>query len=155
MNRAEREDPSSMGRESGEGTRIGAVAAGAAATFGLVISSGLVAVVVAGALQWMSLPGWLDNAIPVVVLAGGLLLSGRVATDVAGRFGPWCGVGAAILVGLVGSAVSVAGEAHGDGLEPFQIAVAVMVVMVMTSGGAWWVSRGRARRRSATGVSRE
>jgi hypothetical protein len=140
--------PPARGPESREGTRVGAVVAGAAAVFGLLISSALGAVVVAGALQWMNLPAWLDDGIPLVVLVAGLVLSGRVATDVAGRFGPWCGVGAAILVGLIGSAVSVAGEAHGDGLEPVQIAVAVLVVMVLTSGGAWWVGRRRARRRS-------
>jgi len=124
------------------------VIAGAVAVFGLVISSTLVAVVVAGALQWMNLPSWLDDGIPLAMLVSGLILSGRVATDVAGRFGPWCGIGAAILVGLIGSAVSVAGEAHGDGLEPAQIALAVLLVMVLTSGGAWWVSLRRARRRS-------
>ena len=131
--------------ETGEHTRIGAVLAGAAAAFGLVVSSGLVSVVVAGFLQWGKLPIWLDNAIPLLVLAGGLLLSGRVATDVAGRFGPLCGLGAALLVGVIGLAVSKAGEAHGEGLELWQIAIAVGVVGVLTGGAAWWVGRSRSR----------
>jgi hypothetical protein len=138
------------GRSTGESTTFGAVLAGAVATFGLVVSAGLVAVITAGVLQWANLPAWLDNAVPLVVLAGGLVLSGRIATDVAGRFGPWCGLGAAVLIGLIGTAVSMAGEAHGDGLEPMQIVVAVGVVMVLTSGGAWWVGRHRARRRDST-----
>lgn len=143
--------PAAREPESREGTRVGAVIAGAVAVFGLVISSALVAVVVAGALQWMNLPAWLDDGIPLVVLVDGLILSARVATDVAGRLGPWCGIGAAILVGLIGCAVSVAGEAYGDGLEPAQIAQADLLVMVLSSAGAWWVSLRRTRRRSTGG----
>jgi hypothetical protein len=138
-----------LGLAAREGTAVGAVAAGVAASFGLVVSSALVAVVVAGGLQWMNVPVWLDNGIPLAVLAGGLVLSGRVATDVAGRFGPWCGVGAALLVGLVGTAVSRAGEAHGDGVEPVQIVVAVAAVMVLSAGSAWWIARRRMRRGSS------
>jgi hypothetical protein len=133
--------PDATGPEAGEPTSLGAFLAGAAASFGLVISSALVAVVVAGSLQWVHLPAWLDDGIPLVVLAGGLVLAGRVATDVAGRLGPWCGLGAAILVAVVGIAVSQAGEAHGDGVEPSQIAIASATVLALTGGGAWAVSR--------------
>ena len=140
-------DRAHVGRQAGSATTAGAVAAGVAASFGLVISGAVVAVIAAGVLQWVNIPRWLDNLIPLLVLAGGLLLSGRVATDVAGRFGPWCGVGAAALVGLLGAAVSKAGEAHGDGVEPTQIVVAFLTVLALTGGSAWWVSRQRSRTR--------
>jgi drug/metabolite transporter (DMT)-like permease len=99
----------------------------------------------------VSLARWLDDGIPLAVLAGGLLLSGRVATDVAGRLGALCALGAAVLVGLVGTAVSRAGEAHGDGVEAGQIAVAVAVVLVLTGGSALWVEHRRSGRRRPTG----
>ena len=104
--------------------------------------------VVAGLLQWGKLPVVLDNAIPLVVLVGGLLLSGRVATDVAGRLGPLCGLGAGLLVGAIGLAVSRAGEAHGEGIELWQIAIAVAVVSLLSGGSAWMVGRRRAVTRS-------
>lgn len=131
-----------------EGTTIGAVLAGSAATFGLVVSAGLLAVVVAGSLQWGKLPAGLDNAIPLAVLGGGLLLSGRVATDVAGRFGPLCGLGAGLVVGIIGMAISRAGEAHGEGIELWQIAIAVTVVSGLSGGSAWWVGHSRSSRHS-------
>ncbi len=143
--------PPGLAREAHEGTTVGAVLAGVAATFGLVVSSGLLAVVVAGLLQWRNLPVGVDNAIPLVVLGGGLLLSGRVATDVAGRLGPLCGVGAGLLVGTIGIAVSRAGEAHGEGIELWQIAIAVSVVSVLSGGGAWWVARRRSASRAPGG----
>lgn len=130
----------------GERTTLGTVLAGIAACFGLVVSSALLAVIVAGSLQWMKPPVWLDNAVPLVVLGIGLMLSGRVATDVAGRWGPVCGFGAAVLVALVGTAVSRAGEAHGDGVEPVQIAIATAVVLLLTAGTAFVVRRRRLSR---------
>lgn len=131
---------------SRERSTLGTVAVGTAACFGLVVSSGIVAVIAAGSLQWLNLPNWLDNTIPVLVLLAGLLLSGRVATDVAGRQGVLCGLGTAVLVALVGTAVARAGEAHGDGIEPVQIAVATVVVAGLSAGNAWWVARRRTTR---------
>ncbi|GAB3653657.1 hypothetical protein GCM10027596_04370 [Nocardioides korecus] len=136
-----------LGRAAGPPTRVGAVVTGALACFGLVISSALVAVVTAGALQWVNLPGWLDNGIPVVVLLGGLALAGRVATDVAGRWGPWCGLGAAALVAAIGAALARAGEAHGDGVEPVQVVVGFVVVAALTCSTAWWVAHRRTTER--------
>lgn len=129
-----------------ERTTVGTVLVGTAACFGLVVSSGILAVVAAGSLQWLNLPASLDNAVPVLVLLAGLLLSGRVATDVAGRRGVLCGLGTAALVALIGAAVARAGEAHGDGIEPQQIAVAAVVVAVLCAGNAWWVARRRTSR---------
>ena len=119
------------------------VAIGTAATFGLAVSSGLTAVVVAGMLQWGSLPGWLDDALPIVVLLLGLLLCGRVAADVAGARGPWCGLGAGLLTTAVGLAVGSVSEAHGDGLEVNEVAVAAAVVTVLVAGSAWLIHRRR------------
>jgi hypothetical protein len=139
--------PDGTGTATGASTNLGALLAGATAAFGLVMSAALVAVVIAGSLQWLNIPSWLDNGIPLLVLAAGLVLAGRVATDAAGPLGPWCGLGAAILVAIVGSAVSRAGLAHGDGVEPFQIAIASATVLVLTGGGAWVVGRRRRRTR--------
>jgi hypothetical protein len=134
-------------RTTDESTSALAVLAGAAACFGLCISSALVAVVVAGLGQWTKLPAWLEEGVPLLVLAAGLALSGRVAVDVAGRRGLWCAAGAALLVAAVGLALSAAGEAHGDGIEVGQILVSTAVVAVVTGGSAWSTVRLRARRR--------
>lgn len=116
---------------------------GTAAAFGLAVSSGLTAVVVAGLLQWATLPPWLDDALPFVVLLLGLLLCGRVASDVAGRLGPWCGLGAGVLTTAIGLAVSAVSEAHGDGIEPSAVVMAAAVVTVVIGGSAWLIHRRR------------
>lgn len=116
---------------------------GTLAVVGLLFGSAIVAVAVAGMLQWGTLAPWLDNAVPLAVLALGMMLAGRVAVDVAGRGGPLCTVMAAGLVALVGALVSVASEAHGDGIEGWQIAVASACVLALSGGTAWLVQRRR------------
>ena len=120
-----------------------------ATVFGLLVSSGVVAVVIAGALQWSSVSPSLDNLLPLVALAAGMVLAGRVAVDVAGGRGVLAAVGAAVLVAAVGAALSRTSEAHGDGLEAIQVVEATVAVLVVT-GGAALVT---ARRRSARAVS--
>jgi len=115
---------------------ISAVLTGIAAAFGLTVSGGLLAVVLAGVEQWANLPAWLDDSAPYVVLLAGLALSGRVAADVAGRHAPWCGLGAALLTLAAGAAVSRSSEAHGDGLEMPSVYVAALVVGLAVSGSA-------------------
>lgn len=100
------------------------------------------ATVVAGALQWVNMAPWLDDTIPLVVLGLGLLLSGRVAADVAQHRGSHAGVAAGFLVFAFGLALSWATEAHGDGVEP-QHAVAAGVVVTATTGGTAWLLRRR------------
>jgi hypothetical protein len=121
---------------------------GTAAVFGLLVSSGVLAVAMAGFLQWgPRMAPVLDNGFPILVLVLGMLLCGRVAVDMAGPRGALCGVGAALLVGAVGLTVSRSSEAHGDGLEPPQVLVAVLFVLVFVSGPALLVQRRRARTR--------
>lgn len=123
------------------------VAAAAAACLGLLVSSGLLAIIAAGVIQWKKvIPEGVDDAIPLVVLGLGMALSGRVAVDVAGRRGWLATVITAAVIGLIGMAVQSAGEAHGDGISELQVGVAVAVVLVLTTGSALLVARRRARR---------
>jgi hypothetical protein len=127
----------------------GAVVVGTAAVFGVLVSSALFAVAVAGFLQWgRPLAPLLDNGIPLLVLLLGMLLCGRVAVDVAGSRAVLCAVGAALLVLLLGLTVSRSSEAHGDGLEVGQVVVAVLVVLVVVGAGASAGHRRRRRRAS-------
>jgi hypothetical protein len=132
-------------------SRLGAVervVSAALAVFGLVISSALLAVVVAGLLQWGNLAPGLDNAVPILVLVLGLMLCGRVAVDIAGSAGVLATVGAAGLVALVGLSISRSTEAHGDGVEPQQVLLAALIVLVLTGGTSMLMDRRRRRRRT-------
>lgn len=124
-------------------------AVAAVAALGLWVSSGMLAVVVAGLLQWKSVPGWSDTVVALVVVGGGLFLGGQVAEDVAPRRG-LVGVGlAAAVVGLLGWMLACSAEAHGDGLEMRSVAAAVVVVAVVGGAGAWWRARTAGRRPGA------
>lgn len=128
----------------------GAVVVGTAAVFGVLVSSALFAVAVAGFLQWgRPLAPFLDDGLPLLVLGLGMLLCGRVAVDVAGSRAVLCALGAALLVLLLGLTVSRSSEAHGDGIEVFQVVVASLVVLVVVGAGALVGQRRRARRRRA------
>lgn len=123
-------------------SRVETVVTGSAAVLGLVVSGAVLAVAVAGLLQWgPHVPALLDDGIPLVVLAAGMLLGGRVAVDVAGRGGLVSCLLAAVTVAVLGDAVSRASEAHGDGIELQQVLLAGLVVLVLTSGSALLVLR--------------
>jgi len=122
----------------------------AATVVGLLVSSGLVAVVVAGSLQWThGLSPLLDNAIPLAVLTAGMVLAGRVSVDVAGPHGPLAVLVATGVVTAIGWALSRSSEAHGDGIEPQQVLLVTAVVLVVTGGSAVMTLRRRRRRLSA------
>lgn len=123
------------------------VVTGTAAAFGLAIAAALLAVVFAGIEQWASPPPWVDNVVPYLILVVGLALAGRVAADVAGTLGVWCGLGAGLLTLACGTAVSRSSEAHGDGLEMASVVIAAVVVTVVIGGVA--AATGRARRARA------
>lgn len=123
------------------------VVIGTLATFGVLMSTAVAAVVVGGLLQWdRGVAHALDNAMPLVVLFLGMVLSGRVAVDVAGRWALASVLGAAIIVAGLGLQVSKTNEAHGDAVEPWQVAVATTIVLVVVGPTAWLVKRQRARR---------
>jgi hypothetical protein len=109
---------------------------GTLAVLGLLLASALCAVITAGAIQWLPVPGWVQSASSLSVLVLGLVLAGRVGVDVAGRLGGWCTVAAAGLVGLAGCLVARLTEAHGDGVEGWQVVAAVGCVLVLTGGSA-------------------
>ncbi len=139
-------------RGSAAGKGIGATVTAAVAAFGLVMSSTLVAIVAAGALQWLpALPPMLDPAGPLLVLGAGMALAGRVAVDVAGPSGVRAAAGAAVLVAALGMVLSRASEAHGDGVEPPWVALAATCVFVVVGGSAWLVQRHNASRRTGDG----
>jgi hypothetical protein len=126
---------------------VGATVTGAVAAFGLVVASTLVAVVAAGAMQWVpALPRALDSGIPLLLLVAGLCLAGRITVDVAGSHAVLAAAGAAGLIGALGLALSSASEAHGDSVEPPWVALAAACVFVCVGGSAWLV-----RHRRATG----
>lgn len=125
---------------------FGNVAIGSLAAFGIIVTSAVLGAVVAGMLQWRStVPDLIDDGLPLAVIAAGLVMAGRVAADVAGRHGPYCAVGAAILTGAVGMAVETATSAHGDAIEPPQVAIAALTVLVVTGTAAAVVQRRRHR----------
>ena len=124
----------------------GSVVIATVATFGVLVSAGIVAIVVAGFLQWgPTLAPVLDNGIPILVLFLGMALAGRVAADVAGQRGPFAAVGTAAMVAVLGSALARSSEAHGDGIEPSQVAYATAIVLVVVGGTALLIRRRRAR----------
>ena len=126
------------------------VIVGVAATLGLLVAAALAGVAVAGFLQWNQLPNlprFADNAVPVVVLVLGMVLAGRVAVDVAGRLGPLAAAGCAVVVLGLGLSLSKASEAHGDGVEPLQVSMAALAVLVVVGGSALIVTK---RRRGTT-----
>ena len=125
--------------------RTSAVVA-AATVVGLLFSSALVAVVVAGSLQWThGLSPLLDNAIPLAVIALGMMLAGRVSVDVAGPHGPLSVLVATAVVTAIGWSLSRSSEAHGDGIELQQVLAAAAVVLVLTGGSAVLTLRRRRR----------
>ncbi len=79
-------------------------------------------------------------------MIAGLVLSGRVAIDIAGGLGIASAALAATLVMLIGYAVERSSEAQGDGLEIQQVLLAGMVVLVVVGGSALLVDRRRRRR---------
>jgi hypothetical protein len=131
-------------------SRVLDVLVGVAASLGLIVASALAGVAVAGLLQWNKLPNlprFADNAVPVVVLLLGMLLAGRVSVDVAGRLGLVAAAGSALVVLALGLSLSRASEAHGDGVEPVQVSLAALVVLVVVGGSALLVT---IRRRPTT-----
>jgi hypothetical protein len=119
---------------------------GISAALGLIVAAALAGVAMAGLLQWNQLPNlprFVDSAAPLVVLALGMLLAGRVAVDVAGRLGPVAAAGSALVVLVLGLWLSRASEAHGDGVEPLQVGLAALVVLVVVGGSSLLVQRRR------------
>lgn len=117
---------------------------GSLAAFGITVSGAVLALAVAGFLQWkVHLPDLFDDGLPLLILAGGMLIAGRVAVDVAGRAGTLCALGAAVLIGAIGMEISITTEAHGDAVEPVQALYAAMLVLVIVGGSAWAITRRR------------
>lgn len=117
------------------------VVAATLAAFGLTWAAAVAAVVTAGALNWISLPPWLDYVLPLAVLGGGLLLAGRVAATVAPRRGTYAAVAAGTLVMGFGTMLSRAAQAHG-GIAHHAM-VAGLLVAVISGASALWTDHRR------------
>jgi len=118
-------------------THVGAVLIGSIAAFGIIISGAVLALVAAGFMQWRpGIPDLVDEGLPLLVLLGGMLLAGRVAVDVAGSLGIVSAAGAAALVGLLGLMVVKDTAAHGDSIDPAQVGIAALVVLLLVGATA-------------------
>ena len=127
-------------------TRVGAVLVGTLAAFGIVTSGAVLAVVAAGFMQWRSsVPRLVDDGLPVLILLGSMVIAGRVAVVVAGALGMISAAGTAAMVGVIGLVVVRETAAHGDPIDPPQVGLAVLVVMLVVGGSAWAVNRHRRR----------
>lgn len=111
------------------------------ASFGLMWATALLAVAAAGALQWVTLPTRLDNAVPLVLLAGGLVFAGRVTAGVAPRQGTYASLAAGALVIVFGLSLSWATEAHGDGIEAQHAIFAGLTAAAISGASAFWMDR--------------
>lgn len=117
--------------------------------FGIIISGAVMALLLAGFMQWSgSLPSIIDDGLPLLLLAGSMLMAGRVVVDVAGRLQVWCVVGTAALVGALGMLFAQKTQAHGDAIEPLQVLLAMLVVLLLVGSSAWWVTHRRRRHHS-------
>jgi len=124
------------------------VLTGSLAAFGIIMSGAVLALVAAGFMQWRpGIPQWVDDGLPLLLLLGGMLLAGRVSVDVAGSLGMFCAVGAAALVGLLGLMVVRDTAAHGDSIDPAQVGIAALVVLLLVGATASVVGWHRRRRR--------
>lgn len=135
---------------------LATVLIGTLASFGITVSGGVLALVVAGFLQWKTqLPPIVDDGLPLLILGGGMLVAGRVAVDVAGRLGMLCAVGAAVLTGAIGLQISIATEAHGDAIEPLQVLIASLLVLAVVGGAAWVIRFRRSKSNLSESLSGE
>ena len=132
-------------RPAGRTGTLEPLVAATLASFGLMWATALLAVVTAGALQWVTLPAWLDNAIPLILLAGGLVFAGRVAAGVAPQRGTYASLAAGALVIGFGLSLSWATEAHGDGIEAQHAIFAGLTAAAISGTSAFWMDR-RGRR---------
>lgn len=128
-------------------TPVGAVLIGSLAAFGIITSGAVLAVVAAGALQWATnVPQLVDDGLPIVILLGAMLIAGLVAADIAGPLAMMSAAVAAATVGVLGLVVVKDTDAHGEAIDPLQVGLATLVVLLTVGGSAWAVNRHRRRR---------
>jgi peptidoglycan/LPS O-acetylase OafA/YrhL len=109
----------------------------AVAAFGLVISSAIASIIVAGILEGSaSIPDWIPPAAAIFVFVAGLGLTGRVAVDVDPDH-PLRAVGAtAAVVALGGLLAAQVTESHGEVIEPSTVetlAVGLFVLLAVSA----------------------
>ncbi len=119
----------------------------ALAALGLVVSSALGALLIAGLFEGIaSAPGWLPESAAIAFFIGGMALTGQVCVDVADHHAIRAIATVIVLIGAVGYLASRVTEAHGEGLEPttLLIAMAGLAALLLAS-----VAEAQRRRRSA------
>ena len=98
----------------------------ALAALGLIVSSALGALLLAGLLEGIaSTPGWLPESAAVAFFIGGMGLTGQVCVDVADHHAISAVTAVTVLIGAVGWVASHVTEAHGEGLEPTTLFIAM------------------------------
>ena len=98
----------------------------ALAALGLIVSSALGALLLAGLLEGIaSAPGWLPESAAIAFFVGGMGLTGQVCVDVADHHAIRAVTAVTVLIGAVGWVASRVTEAHGVGLEPTTLFIAM------------------------------
>ena len=96
------------------------------AALGLIVSSALGALLLAGLLEGIaSAPGWLPESAAIAFFVGGMGLTGQVCVDVADHHAIRAVTAVTLLIGAVGWVASRVTEAHGEGLEPTTLFIAM------------------------------
>ena len=117
------------------------------AALGLIVSSALGALLLAGLLEGIaSAPGWLPESAAIAFFLGGMGLTGQVCVDVADHHAIRAVTAVIVLIGAVGWAASRVTEAHGEGLEPTTLFIAMggLAALLIAS-----VTEAHRKRRSA------
>ena len=118
----------------------------ALAALGLIVSSALGALLVAGLLEGIaSAPGWLPESAAIACFVGEMALTGQVCVDVADHHAVRAVASVTVLIGAVGWMASRVTEAHGEGIEPTTLLIAMAGLAAPLVGS---VAEAHRRRRS-------
>jgi hypothetical protein len=116
------------------------------AALGLIVSSAIGALLVAGLIEGVAAaPGWLPETAAIAFFVAGTGLTGRVCVDVADGHAMRAVVAVTVLIGSVGWLASRVTEAHGEGLEPTTLLIAMAGLAAMLIASVRRVHRRRRR----------
>ena len=118
----------------------------APSVLGLIVSSALGALLVAGLLEGIaSAPGWLPESAAIAFFVGGVALTRAVCLDVTNHHAIHPVASVTIMIATVGWIASRVSEAHGEGLEPTTLHTAMAGLAALLAGS---VVEAHRRRRS-------
>jgi peptidoglycan/LPS O-acetylase OafA/YrhL len=109
----------------------------AVAAFGLVISSAIASIIVAGILEGSaSIPDWVPPSAAIFVFVAGLALTGRVAVDVDPDHAVRAVGATAAVVAVGGLLAAQVTESHGEVIEPSTVATLAVGLFVLLAVSA-------------------